>query len=99
MIKELLKKVIGRPGAYFGHEYYSFKEVISLLSGYIIAQSEYSNIDERNWMSYVTDKLSHEYNIDSYMNIVDLFDLIYADKSEEEKTVLLYNILNDYSEK
>lgn len=98
MIKEQLKRLIGRPGAYFGYEQYSFKEVISLLNGYVLAQKEYSNIDEGNYMSYVINELSHEYNIDSYMHIVDLFNLIYADNSEEEKTVLLYNILNKYSD-
>ncbi len=81
------------PQAFFGREEYSLKEMVAYLDGYIMAQLEFSGIDERNYVFRV--KMYIKQNIDPSLDvskhIIDVFD----DLADDEKTKcnLLLDIL------
>lgn len=93
MIADQLYRMIRRPGAYFGRNEYSFKEVISFLNGFSAAQNIYSEIDERNYIYRVKQELAKKYKFDPNMNIIDLFDSIC--ENDSEKVMLLMEVMTE----
>lgn len=94
MVIDQLRMMINRPGAFFGRNYYTFKEVIAYLSGYTVAQNIYTGIDERILESQVINQLSEKYEFDHDIHLIeDLFESIFPDKNDQEKAAILLDIL------
>lgn len=87
----IVQMIKGRPGAFFGQNEYSFKEVIAYLNGHVTAANLYTNIDKRSYTSLVKAEMKKMYDVDPNMHIIDMFDSVC--ENEQEKVTLLLEIL------